>query len=56
MAGSYGPYIKWSKVNATLPKSTTPELITLEEAIELVNKKAASPTKKKPARGGRKKS
>ena len=56
LAGSYGPYIKWGKVNATLPKSTTPELITLEEAIELVNKKAASPSKKKPARGGRKKS
>jgi len=55
LAGSYGPYIKWGKVNATLPKTTTPELITLEEAIELVNKKAASPSKKKPAARGKKK-
>ncbi|MGB0438670.1 MAG: type I DNA topoisomerase [Paracoccaceae bacterium] len=43
--GRYGPYVKWDKVNATLPEAITPETVTLEAAIELVNAKAA----KKPA-------
>jgi DNA topoisomerase I len=25
MEGKYGPYVKWAKVNATLPKEMTPE-------------------------------
>ena len=48
MAGRYGPYVKWEKVNATLPKDVEPADLTAEMAIELVNEKA---TKK----GGRKK-
>ena len=47
-AGRYGPYAKWDKVNATLPKGKEPEAVTLEEAIELVNERAAK-GKKKPA-------
>ena len=47
-AGRYGPYAKWGKVNATLPKGKEPEAVTLEEAIELVNERAAK-GKKKPA-------
>lgn len=52
--GRYGPYAKWGKVNATLPKGKEPEAVTLEEAIELVNERATKgkkkPTaKKKPA-------
>ncbi len=41
-AGKYGPYVNWGKVNATLPKSMTQEDITPEQAIELVNAKAAA--------------
>jgi len=41
MAGRYGPYVKWEKVNATIPKETAPEDMTLEMAIALVNEKAS---------------
>ncbi|MBN2761035.1 MAG: DNA topoisomerase I, partial [Rhodobacteraceae bacterium] len=47
MKGRYGPYVKWDKVNATLPKDMEPEAITLEQAIELVNAKAETKGKKK---------
>jgi DNA topoisomerase-1 len=47
MEGRYGPYVKWEKVNATLPKDMDPETVTLEQAVELVNEKAAKGGKKK---------
>lgn len=53
MPGKYGPYIKWAKVNATLPKEITPEAVTLEEALALIAEKAGKPgkgAKKAPAR------
>ncbi len=40
--GRYGPYVKWAKVNATLPKGKDPMAVTLEEAIEIVNAKAGA--------------
>lgn len=46
--GKYGPYVNWEKVNATLPKDTTPDTVTLEQALELIAAKAGSA--KKPAR------
>jgi DNA topoisomerase-1 len=49
MEGRYGPYVKWEKVNATLPKDTDVENVTVEMATELVNEKAAKKG------GGRKK-
>jgi DNA topoisomerase-1 len=49
MDGRYGPYVKWGKVNATLPKDIEPADITLEQAVELVNAKAASKGRKKAA-------
>ena len=49
MSGRYGPYIKWEKVNATLPKDVDPETVTVEQAIELVNEKAAKSGKKRKA-------
>ncbi|WP_292312736.1 type I DNA topoisomerase [Marivivens sp.] len=49
MSGRYGPYIKWDKVNATLPKDVDPETVTVEQAIELVNDKAAKSGKKRKA-------
>jgi len=48
MPGKYGPYVKWGKVNATLPKELTPEEVTLDEALALVAEKADKG--KKPAR------
>ncbi len=50
MKGRYGPYVKWEKVNATLPKDVAPEDITLEQAVELVNAKAGAKKKKAPAK------
>ncbi|MAM60759.1 type I DNA topoisomerase [Maritimibacter sp. UBA3975] len=40
MDGRYGPYVKWAKVNATLPKDTKPEDVTMEMAVELIAEKA----------------
>ncbi|HRV62289.1 MAG TPA: type I DNA topoisomerase [Albidovulum sp.] len=50
MAGRYGPYVKWEKVNATLPKELTPEAVTLEEALALIAEKAAKGGKGKSGR------
>ncbi len=51
MDGRYGPYVKWEKVNATLPKDIEPADLTVEQAIELVNEKAAKKgTKRKTAK------
>ncbi|MBB36733.1 MAG: DNA topoisomerase I [Hirschia sp.] len=47
--GRYGPYVKHEKTNATLPKDVTPDTITLEKAVELVNAKAGASGKKKAA-------
>ncbi|WP_300031948.1 type I DNA topoisomerase [uncultured Roseobacter sp.] len=41
MEGKYGPYVKWEKVNATLPKETEPDGVTMEFALELIEAKAA---------------
>ncbi|OUD08891.1 DNA topoisomerase I [Marivivens niveibacter] len=49
MEGRYGPYVKWEKVNATLPKDVDPQDVTVEQAIELVNEKAAKSGKKRKA-------
>jgi DNA topoisomerase I len=46
MNGRYGPYVKWEKVNATLPRDVTPEDLTVEQALELITAKAG----KSPAR------
>jgi DNA topoisomerase-1 len=47
--GRYGPYVKWEKVNATLPKDVDPQAMTAEMAIELVNAKAKKGGAKKKA-------
>ncbi len=48
MPGKYGPYVKWAKVNATLPKGVEPEAVTLDEALVLLAEKAGKSGK--PAR------
>ncbi len=50
MEGRYGPYVKWEKVNATIPKDVKPEDVTMEMAVALIAEKAAKKgTKRKPA-------
>jgi len=50
MAGRFGPYVKSGKINATLPKGTVPEDLTLEEALPLLASRAlAAPAKGKKA-------
>jgi DNA topoisomerase-1 len=56
--GRYGPYVTDGKVNASLPKGSDPADLTLEEALELLVKKAASAKRgggRPPVRGRRKK-
>ncbi|MHC9236730.1 type I DNA topoisomerase [Pseudooceanicola sp. 502str34] len=48
MEGRYGPYVKWDKINATLPKETDPETLTMEAAMALIEEKAAKSGKKAP--------
>jgi DNA topoisomerase-1 len=49
MSGRYGPYVKWGKVNATLPGDKAPEETTLEEAIALLAARAGKGKAKKAA-------
>ena len=49
MEGRYGPYVKWDKINATLPKGTEPGDLTLDMAVELIAAKAAKPGKARKA-------
>jgi DNA topoisomerase-1 len=58
--GRYGPYLKHGMINANIPRGADPASITLEQAIELVDARAAAapstkskgkrPAKKAPAK------
>ncbi|WP_374015365.1 type I DNA topoisomerase [Phaeobacter sp. A36a-5a] len=52
MDGRYGPYVKWEKVNATLPKDVEPKDVTVEMALQLISEKVgkSGATKKAPAK------
>ena len=54
MPGRYGPYVKWQKVNATIPKGTEPEALTMDEALALIAEKAAKGGKGRRAAGTKK--
>ena len=52
MPGRYGPYVTDGSTNATIPKDVKPEELTVEQAVALIDERAAKgPAKKK----GRKK-
>jgi DNA topoisomerase-1 len=55
--GRYGPYVSHNGVNANLPNDKTPETITLDEAVALIDARAergggSTSRRKRPARGG----
>ncbi|MGL4240539.1 MAG: topoisomerase C-terminal repeat-containing protein [Beijerinckiaceae bacterium] len=51
MDGRYGAYVKWSDVNATIPKAIEKDKITVEQAVDLIRaRQAAAPAKKAPAK------
>ena len=39
MSGRYGDYIKWNKINVTIPKEKSVKTLTLEESIALIDEK-----------------
>jgi DNA topoisomerase-1 len=55
MKGKYGPYVKWEKINATIPDTIEPEDLTIGQAVDLIAERAAksgkkiAPAKKKAA-------
>ena len=55
MAGRYGPYVSDGSTHATLPKGSEPTAVTLDEAVRLIDEKAAKGPAKKGRRPARKK-
>ena len=47
MDGRYGPYVKWAKINATIPKEIDPNTVDLEKALELLEERISKAGKKK---------
>ena len=47
MKGRYGPYVKWEKVNATIPNEVEPEDVTIDFAVQLIDERAAKTGKGK---------
>jgi DNA topoisomerase-1 len=41
--GRYGAYVNWAKVNATISKGTSPDSITLSDALELIAEREGKP-------------
>ena len=50
MDGRYGAYVKFGRINATLPKDVKPEDVTMDMAVQLIAEKAAKGGAKKGKR------
>ena len=55
MAGRYGPYVTDGSTNATLPKGAKPDGVTLDQAVRLIDERAAKGPANKGRRPARKK-
>jgi len=53
--GRFGPYISDGKINASLKGDLTPENITLDQAVELINQRRLNPPKKRKRKAAKKK-
>ncbi|MEM7295395.1 MAG: topoisomerase C-terminal repeat-containing protein, partial [Pseudomonadota bacterium] len=47
MNGKYGPYVKWDKVNATIPDTVETDAVTMDMALQLIEERAAKAGKAK---------
>jgi DNA topoisomerase I len=48
--GRYGPYVKWEKVNATLPEEISKDSVTLDQALELIAARTPGKAARKSAK------
>jgi len=51
--GRYGPYVTDGKTNATLPKGSDPQAISVERALELLDAKRKAPKRGRRKAGGK---
>lgn len=54
MDGRYGPYVKWGKVNVSLPEDQKPDKLTLDLALKLIAAKNGNGGKKGGKKGNSK--
>ncbi len=53
--GRYGPYVKYGKVNATVPKGKDPSELTVDEAVALITERMKKAPAKKSRAGAKSK-
>ena len=41
--GRFGAYVNWTKVNATIPKGTAPNSVTISQALDLLAEREGKP-------------